>query len=131
MALQQNRRIVATIDGRDEGVFDTINEPAVNGVVAKRRSGGMGEIKQSSGLPDYADVTITRESTHAEVKRWAKRAGKAEMSVSDYELDDNGQSFAAPITYVGKLMTVAPPPADSNSTDYALLSLTMSVRSVA
>jgi hypothetical protein len=131
MALQQNRRITARIDGREAGVFDTIEGGDVNGVVTKRRSGGMGPIKQSSGLPDYADVTITRESTHAEVRRYMLRAGKAEMSVSDFELDVNGQSFDRPITYVGKLMTVAPPPANSESSDYAMLSLTMSVRSVA
>lgn len=132
MSLQQNRLITVTLDGGAIGVFDTREGGDVNGVVVKRRSGGMGPIKQSAGLPDYTDVTVSREAAdHDEIRRYMTRAGKAEMSVADYTLDENGQRFGKPLTFVGKLLNVAPPPANSDSAETAMLTLTMSVRSVA
>lgn len=135
MALTQNALITATVDGGSLGVFDTRSGGEVSGVVVKRRSGGMGPIKQSAGLPDYGDVTISREyepaRDHELYRTLTSRAGKAEMSVSHYILDENGQRFGRPVTYVGKLLTVTAPDADSESSDTAMLSLTMSVRSVA
>jgi hypothetical protein len=131
MALTQNYRVSVVIDGVSRGVWDTFAGGEVTGVVVKRRSGGMGPIKQSSGLPDYADVTVTKEHDPALYRALVPRASKAEMSVNVQPLDANGQAFSKPTTYVGKLLNVTPPGTDSMGTDDAMMSATMSVRSVA
>lgn len=135
MSLQQNHQIEVTVDGRSLGTFDTRTGGAAEGVVTKRRSGGMGPIKQFSGLPDYGDVTVTRTYELArdhDLFRWLlTRAGKASASVADYVLDENGQRFGRPTTFSGKLLTVAGPDADSESAEVNMLTLTMQIRNVA
>lgn len=135
MTLSQNHQVVVTVDGRPIGTFDTRRGGEVTGVVVKRRSGGMGPIKQSAGLPDYGDVTVSREKElardHELYRRLVTRVGKAEMVVNDYTLDENQQRYGKPTTYVGKLLSLTPPDHDSTSAETDMFSLTMSVRSVA
>ncbi len=133
MTLQQNRLITVTVDTRPLGVFQTFSGGEVTAAPTKRRSGGMGPIKQYKALPDYGDVTVTRdyEFREREMYLWlVGRGGKGRMVVSDFLLDPNGQRFGAPATYTGILMTVTAPDADANSTDVNTLSLTMQTRHV-
>jgi hypothetical protein len=135
MTLQQNSLVTVTVDGRPLGTFDTRSGGAPTGAVTKHRSGGMGPIKQHKGLPDYEDVTVTRYYDRVrdhDLFRWlVTRASKGEMVVSDYVLDENGQRFGRPVTFLGVLMSVPPPDSDANSTDVKMLTLTMQTRSVA
>jgi hypothetical protein len=132
MGLSQQHLIVVTVDGRSLGPFDTRSGGEVTGGASKRRSAGMGPFKQRAGLPDFTDLTVTRvlDGSWAEMRRLQTRAGKAEMVVSDFTLDDNGQRFGPPITFTGKLQNVVLPDADSQSTDYAMVTLVLQVRSV-
>jgi hypothetical protein len=135
MSLQQNHLISVTVDGRPLGVFDTRTGGEITAAPTKRRSGGMGPIKQHKALPDYGDTTVTRDYELARdhpLYPWlAGRCGKGEMVVADFLLDPNGQRFGRPTTYTGILMTVTSPDADANSTDTNTLGLTMQTRNVA
>jgi hypothetical protein len=132
MGLAQQHDIFAYVDGRSIGQFDTRSGGEVTGGAQKRRSAGMGPFKQRAGLPDYTDLTVTKvlDGDWSEARRLQTRAGKAEMVVSDFTLDDNGQRFGRPVTFTGKLQNVVLPDADSQSTEHEMLTLVMQVRAV-
>lgn len=135
MSSSQQALISVTVDGRPLGVFDTRTGGGTTSEVSKRRSGGMGPIKQYRSLPNYEDVTVSRvaenERDH-ELARWLDtRVGRAEAVVSEQPLDENGSAWGRPRTWVGTLMAANPPGRDSESAEAVLYELVVQVRSKA
>lgn len=135
MTTSQQALVTVTVDGRALGVFDTRSGGGTTSEVNKRRSGGMGPIKQYRSLPDYEDVTVSRVYELArdhELSRWLDtRVGKGNAVVSEQRLDENGSAWGKPRTWVGILMSATPPGVDSESNDPALFELGVQVRSKA
>lgn len=135
MSTQQNSLVTVVVDGQPLGVFDTLSGGDVTAEPTKRRSGGMGPLKAYGALPDYDDVTVSRvyerERDHELLRRLRTRVGKANASVSEQPLDEDGAPWGRPTTYTGRLIGLTPGEADSESSDPRMFELTFQITEVA
>lgn len=129
MTSQQQTLVTVAVDGIPLGVFDTRSGGESSAEITKYRPGGMARQKVRGGLPEVGDVTVSRENENerdAELARQLRtRAGRAPMVVNEQPLDDNGAPWGKPTTWTGKLQSVNPGDADSNSNDGRMLELVM------
>lgn len=112
------------------GVFDKKSGGVVDSDIYKFKPGGMADEVDLGGSPTVEDITIERlyrhERDHDELQRLLNWAGRAKCTVSQHVMDVDGNVHGAPIVWVGRLKTVAPPDHDSESTDPAFLRLVVS-----
>lgn len=135
MSTSQQSLVTVTLDGATIGTFDTMSGGDITAEPTKRRSGGMGPLKSYGALPDYDDVTVSRvaerERDHELQRRLRTRVGKANASISDQPLDDDGAPWGRPTVYTGRLIGMTPGEVDSESSDPRMFELTFQITAVA
>ena len=119
MSTQSDYRITVTVDGRSLGVFDARSGGEVSADIAKRNTGE--GPKTYPGKASPADLTVTRGYERArdhELCRWLeKRAGRAQMTISEQPLDEDGVVWGKPKTWTGRLQSVNTGEVDADSGD--------------
>jgi hypothetical protein len=134
MSTAQMSLVTVTVDGQPLGVFDTLSGGETSAEPTKRRAGGMGAQKSYPALPDTDDLTVSRvyerERDHEKLRKLRRRVGRAEASVSEQPLDEDGAPWGRPTTYTGRLTGVNPGEADSESSDPRMFELTFQITEV-
>lgn len=134
MSTQQQSLITVTIDGEPWGVFDTLSGGDTTAEPTKRRAGG-GTMKSYAAHADTDDITVgrvyERERDHEKLRKARRRVGKANATISEQPLDDDGAAWGKPTVYTGRLTGLAPGEADSDSADVRMLELTFQISEVA
>jgi hypothetical protein len=134
MSTAQQSLISVTIDGKPFGIFDTLSGGATTADPTKRRAGG-GQMKSYAAHAGTDDLTVSRdydrERDHEQIRRLRRRVGKAMASVSEQLLDDDFAPWGKPTTYTGRLTSVNPGDADSDSADVRMFELTFQIVDVA
>jgi hypothetical protein len=129
MASQQNSLITVAVDGLPLGVFDQRTGGESSADVTKYRPGGMARQKSRSGLPDIADLTVSREFEFERDNDLARhlrtRVGRGQMTVNSQPLDNDGAPFGKPTTWTGTLNSVDTGEENSDSSDGRMLALGM------
>lgn len=127
MSRQDQYATTATIDGEDFGVFDKFDGGEVDTDELSYKPGAMAPKISLGGIPTVGQVTISRlyvlERDHLKVHSLIAKVGKADVVVKKQPLDVDKNAFGRPLVYTGKLKRVQPPPADSESTDAALIEI--------
>lgn len=133
MSRQDQRRVSVVIDGTPTGVWDQKSGAMMDSEETKFRPGGMAQEVALGGSQTLENLTVARlfdlSRDLSQVKRWYARAGKASVVAVEQFLDPDGNAFGAPVTYVGKLKSVAIPEHDSESSDPALVELEVTLTS--
>lgn len=131
MSRQDQRRVSVVIDGNPTGVWDQKSGGMMDSAETKFRPGGMAQELTLGGAQTLENVTVARLFNLSRdlpmVKGWYARAGKAPVQVVEQFLDEDGNAYGSPVTYSGKLKSVAIPEHDSESEDPALVELEITV----
>lgn len=127
--LQRNALVTVVVDGESLGTFITKSGGATTADGQKTRLGGMSDEVALGGPASTDDVTVTRVNDtfmQARNKRLKSRVGLASMSVTFTPLGNDKQPSGPSETYTGLLAGHATPDADDNSSDVAMVELTLS-----
>lgn len=136
MIREDNFRVTVSVtwrgERRDLGVFDTKEGGNMTADDSKYRRGGMGPSRAVGGPPEAENVTVSRDWDLTRDKqhlKWLMGAvGSARMEVKQTFLDEGGLAGGSPedlLVQTGVLTGVNPPAHDSNSSNVAMLELTM------
>ena len=130
MSRKDQYRVTVSVDGLDLGVFDTFEGGEVDSEEKKYKPGGMAPEVSLGGSKSVSNITVGRlyvlERDHALLPTLFAKVGKGTVTANKQPLDVDGNVFGKPLVYTGKLKTVTPPDADSNSGDEAILALEIS-----
>lgn len=130
MSRKDQYSVSVSIDGTDYGVWDTMSGGDVDSDEKKYKPGGMAPEISLGGSRTVNNVKVSRlydlNRDHPVIKTLMSLAGLGTATVKKQPLDVNGNTFGAPIVYQGKLKTVTPPDADSESGDAAMVELEVS-----
>jgi hypothetical protein len=122
--------VSVTVDDRPLGIWDVLDGGAVTSEETKYRPGGMAAQLSLGGSVTTENITVKRLYTlardHAQIHWLLSRVGKGRVVAVKTSLDTDGNVFGAPLVYSGTLMSVTPPPADSESDDPALVEMEIS-----
>lgn len=134
MSTQSDSLVTVTVDGQPLGIFDTRTGGEVDSEPGKRHVGGQSAPNVYKSRPTTGDVTVSRgyerERDHELARRLELRAGRAEMSVSEQPLDDEGNPWGKPKTWTGKLKSVNTGDYDADSDEPRMLELVMVAKAV-
>jgi hypothetical protein len=112
---------------RQLGIFDTWEGGNVTADSTKYRPGNMGPQMSMGGNPEVDDITCVRyydrERDNPNDVWIASGVGGARCAVKKQLLDDDGFAFGKPYNITGKLVGFQHPEHDSNSSDFALMTL--------
>jgi hypothetical protein len=133
---QSQSLIIVVVDGKPLGVWDTLSGAATTASPAKRRPGGSQQEDVARTRSTNDDITVSRENklerdiAPLRVLR-ANRVGRATVVVTEQPLDDDDIPFGPPTVYTGILNRVFTGDVDSNSDDFRMAELGVTVMSVA
>lgn len=138
MSRQDQYRVTVSVDRngevRDLGVFDKQSGGEVDSEETKYWPGGMLAQASLGGRRNVSNVTVSRlyrlDRDHSQVGWILAGIGKADVVVTKTSLDVDGNAYANPVVYTGKLKQLTLPEADSESSDAALFELEISSASV-
>lgn len=123
-----------TGETKDLGTFDKMGGGEVDSEETKFWPGGLGQQLALGGRRSVSNVTVSRlldaERDHPNQGWLMAGAGKAEVTVTKTLLDVDGNAYASPLVYQGKLKQVTPVEPDSESSDAGLYELEISSASV-
>lgn len=124
--------ITATLDGQPIGVWDTFDGGDGDSETRVYHRGDGAAIARG-GKQTFDEVTITRiwDGDRAAFTAWMGRRGRATMTVTMTERDADGNPATAGTAYAGTLKKVGRGAANSDGDGDVMLSLTMTVGSVA
>jgi hypothetical protein len=124
-----NVTIDVTIAGetRQLGIFDTWEGGNVTADSTKYRPGNMGPQMALGGNPEIDDITCVRyydQLRDSPNDTWlASGVGGARCAVKKQTLDPDGNAYGTAYNITGTLVGFQHPEHDSNSADFALLTL--------
>lgn len=123
-------QVLAVEDGHifDLGVWDTMSGGDSTSTVTKHRPGGMKTQVVLGSFNEIEDIVVTRlydETLHSNYVALAERTGRLKIVVLYQPLASEQVTKGAQIKYEGVLMGVSRPDHDSESTDAAMLELTI------
>lgn len=127
MMLQAHWRVDVEVDGRDLGLFDTMEFPTVGSDVTKWRPGGQRKQIAVGGLPNTEDTTITRgwdRDRDSVLIPWLnQRVGRGRVKITAQPLDRNFDPKGDASIYTGVLESVSPSNYDHDSSEVSTLDL--------
>lgn len=127
MSRQDQYAVTVVVGGRNLGIFDKFDGGGMTSETTKYRPGNMGAEITLGGYRSVDDITVSRlyvlTRDHPQMGFLMGNTGKADVTVIKQPLDANGNVFGSALVYRGSLQAVTPPPADSESSDAALLEL--------
>lgn len=122
--------VTISVDDRPLGVWDAMEGGEITSEETRYRPGAMGPQVSLGGSTQVENITARRlydlARDHSQIHWLQSRAGRARCVVTKNSLDIDGNVFGSPLVYKGVLMRVAPPPADSQSDDPAMLEIEIS-----
>ena len=132
---EDTQMVVANVDGRDLGIFDTFAGGEIDSEEAKYRPGAMATEISLGGRQTIGNVTIGRYydvlRDHPLYKWLASRAGRAPGSAYWVPLTINGSVGGDPVLYLGTFKRVQHSDMDSNGGDAATLELEFTIEAIA
>jgi hypothetical protein len=126
MKRQDTYKVDVSVDGTKLGTFDKKTGGEVDSDETVFRPGGLGEQITLGGPVSTSNVIVTRHydsDVHGLYKWLVARVGRADATITQQPLDDDGRAWGEPIVYAGKLKRVASPPVDSEASGVASLVL--------
>lgn len=133
---QYNVKVSVSYGGvtKDLGTFDKMSGGEVDSEETKFPPGGMAEEISLGGRKTVGNVTVSRlyslTRDHGNTGWLIGGVGKADVTVTKISLDVDGNAYARPLVYQGKLKAMTPPEPDSESSDAALFELEVSSATV-
>lgn len=132
MSTQHDYLVTVAIDGSPLGVFDSRTGGESDSDIATRWTGEGRKLYPARG--NVGDVTVVRgyerERDHERVRALRLRVGRAQMTVSEQPLDEDGNAWGKPTVWTGILKTVNGGDVNSDSEDPRDLELSMTVKTV-
>jgi len=120
-----------TVAGESFGVWDKKTGGAVDSDDQKYYPGAMAEQISLGGRKTTDNVTLQRlydrDDDHARINTLLRAAGKANCTVTQRPMDQEGNEYGRSITYRGKVKRVAVPDVDSESSSAALVEVEISI----
>lgn len=125
-------RVTASLNGQSIGTWDTFSGGGVTSDPKKRHPGGSRNPVVGTSRSNREDVTISRVQSNSPAnetahREWERLAGRGELAVTKTPLDEDGNPWGTPRTYIGRLKDVTPADYDSESEDDITVELTMVV----
>lgn len=134
MTSQSNSQVSVTIDGAPFGIWDSLSGGATTASLTKRRPGGTRREKASRGRATTDDLTVGKEyeldSDVDRLRGLRPRVGRAAVVVTDQPLDDDDVPFGQPTTYTGILSSLSTGDVDSDSDDFRMCEIGVTVEAV-
>ena len=130
---RQDQYAVSVIfDGENTGIWDKMTGGSTDSDDNKYRPGGMAPSVSLGGNSEIDDIGVSRlydldRDHNGLVKRLLAATGRARITVIKQPLDGEDNPFGEPLVYSGTLKGVSPPEVDSESSDPALLEITVVV----
>ena len=132
---EDTQMVVANVDGRDLGIFDTFAGGEVDSEEAEYRPGAMATEISLGGRQTIGNVTIGRYydvlRDHPLYKWLAARAGNRPGSAYWVPLTIAGVVAGDPVLYLGTFKRVQHSDMDSNGGDAATLELEFTIEAIA
>jgi hypothetical protein len=119
-----------TVDEVDHGTWDTKEGGATEADAPDPyRPGGMGPPESEGGDPVTGNLTMRKRfkdsGAAAKYVELVGKVGSGDAVVTMQPLDKAGQAFEGPLVWKGILIGCEPPEHDSNSTDVAMIQVTI------
>ena len=123
--------ITATMDGVSIGVWDTASGGGSTADTRGYRRGD-GSLMDRGGPATFEDLTVSRiwDNEMDLNVRMTGLCGRAAVSVTKQQKDEDGAPFGRAKTYMGRLKGVTDPDANSNESGDAMFSFVVGVTSV-
>lgn len=134
MSSQSQSLITVVVDGVPMGTWDTLSGGNTTATPTKRRPGGTSkqDVARARGVTD--DLTVGREYKNerdvAPLRALRPRVGRASVVVTDQPLDDDDVPFGSPTTFTGLLSSLSIGDVDSDSDDFRMCELGVTVTAV-
>jgi hypothetical protein len=134
MSRQDQYNVVVSVTFRGEtralGTFDQLSGGEVDSEETKFTPGNLGQQISLGGRRAVGNVTVARLydmlRDHPNMGWLMAGVGKADVVVTKIALDVDGNAYASPIVYTGKLKQLNMPEHDSESNDAALFEMEIS-----
>lgn len=138
MSRQDQYNVVVSVTFRGEtrsfGTFDTLSGGEVDSEETKFHPGNLGNAVSLGGRRTVGNVTVGRLydflRDHPNMGWLMAGVGKADVVVTKIGIDADGNAYARPIVYTGKLKALNLPEHDSESSDAGLFELEVSSANV-
>lgn len=135
MSREDQYALTVVVAGTNLGTFDKMTGGEIDSEETKYRPGNMGSQLSLGGYRVVGNPTVSRLFQHGrdnvQLALLVSQVGRGNMTIVKQPLDVDGHVVGRGLVYTGKLKSVNPPDADSESADAALIELEMTAATVA